>query len=438
MKATCPNCQTSYRVADDKVPEVGAQIVCPKCNNTFVVRRDANASAPTIPPPPASAAVPLPQTQPAAQKPGPAPMGSDLFSNLPAGVEPPPSDVGEQDRQSNALDDLAGRSAGAAPVSSPPSAQAPPAPVEEKPKSSAGSSTPNLDALEGEAVVSVAQVRASDETRSSARGVSAIRAQTARKGKSGKSYRVRTARGLTYDFPSRQAMERWLAEREDLIGCEAVEPDGEWVSAQKMLDKNFDPLKIPRSAEPSPDIDPSKPIDPGGLKPVMALPPGTPVGALDEVREPAFDPYKPPSGPRAGVLTWIAMVVVLAMVLTGGAVTLTRYGLVDFSSYLPMQRFGIVFPLQAADPKTAGSLGAAPQVPDQGDPDVMFRKAVSEGRLSLRSKRFSKATVEFKRALTVHPGSVEALEGLAKAFGGLGDKQRAIEALQKARSIKHP
>jgi predicted Zn finger-like uncharacterized protein len=437
VKATCPNCQTSYLVADDKVPEVGAKIKCPKCSNTFVVHREEQAPDSAIPAQPSSASIPLPQTQPPGQvKPGPAPKG-DPFSDLPTGVEPPP---GTQARQSNALDDLAGQSPGAAPVSSPPAAPASPemAPAETKPVSSDGSSTPNLDALEGAAMVSSSQVRASDETRSSARGVSAIRAQTARKGKSGQSYRVRTARGLTYDFPSRQAMERWLTEREDLTGCEAAEPDGEWVSAQKMLDKDFDPLKIPKSPEPSPDIDPSKPLDPSGLKPMVALPPGTPVGALDEVHEPAFDPYKPPPGPRAGVLIWIGMVVVLAMVLTGGALTLTRYGLVDFSPYLPTQRLGIVFPVQVADPEAGKSLGSAPLVPDQGDPEVLFRKAVSEGRRSLRSKRFSRATLEFKRALTVHPGSIEALEGLAKAFGGLGDKQRALEALKKARSIKHP
>jgi predicted Zn finger-like uncharacterized protein len=39
MKATCPNCSTSYTVADEKIPETGAQIKCPKCNTMIVVQR---------------------------------------------------------------------------------------------------------------------------------------------------------------------------------------------------------------------------------------------------------------------------------------------------------------------------------------------------------------------------------------------------------------
>ncbi len=31
MKATCPSCSTSYKVGDEKIPDMGAQIKCPKC-----------------------------------------------------------------------------------------------------------------------------------------------------------------------------------------------------------------------------------------------------------------------------------------------------------------------------------------------------------------------------------------------------------------------
>jgi tetratricopeptide (TPR) repeat protein len=62
---------------------------------------------------------------------------------------------------------------------------------------------------------------------------------------------------------------------------------------------------------------------------------------------------------------------------------------------------------------------------------------MGDGSQALRSARFSKAAMEYNRALSVHPGSVEALEGLSKAYLGLGDKDRALELKKKAQSIEH-
>ena len=37
MKLSCPNCQTSYLVADDKVPEKGARANCPNCGQVILI-----------------------------------------------------------------------------------------------------------------------------------------------------------------------------------------------------------------------------------------------------------------------------------------------------------------------------------------------------------------------------------------------------------------
>ncbi|NMB76397.1 MAG: hypothetical protein GYA21_14865, partial [Myxococcales bacterium] len=58
MKVTCPQCSTSYRVGDEKVPAGGAQIKCPRCSHLFVVRRPGEPAAPPASPPPAPAAAP--------------------------------------------------------------------------------------------------------------------------------------------------------------------------------------------------------------------------------------------------------------------------------------------------------------------------------------------------------------------------------------------
>ena len=37
MKLTCPNCQTSYQIADDKIPEKGARANCPNCGQAILI-----------------------------------------------------------------------------------------------------------------------------------------------------------------------------------------------------------------------------------------------------------------------------------------------------------------------------------------------------------------------------------------------------------------
>ncbi len=41
MKFECPNCKKSGQVDDSKVPENGIYATCPKCNNKFLVKREA-------------------------------------------------------------------------------------------------------------------------------------------------------------------------------------------------------------------------------------------------------------------------------------------------------------------------------------------------------------------------------------------------------------
>lgn len=410
MKAICPNCQAAYRVADEKVPDTGAQIKCPKCEHTFVVKRPQETSP--VPPAP-STAPPKVRITTGSSSPK---SDEDLFGAL-----PPASDSASTD-----LSHL----------------QSTPA--------EALSNTPNIDALSGEAFISVApksEVESAPRLakKSSSRGVSAIRAQ------SGVSnlldgFRVRTVRGLTYDFPSRQAMLRWLGDREDLEGYQAAEPGGDWVPVEQITGASSgaaapvvsSPM-APRQAQPkvsadklksADNADPSRPLEVERVKPVVPVLPGAPVpdGTASS------DPYSAYAGPKAGPLLWIAVFVTFVLVLAAGSVTVTRYGLLDLSSFLPLEKVGVVFPVTKGVSNNK-SLDDIKVNTNKVDGEAVFSKALTAGRRALASKRFSRAALEFNRARAVHPGSAKALDGLARAFMGLGDVQRAKEVMKKARAI---
>ncbi|HZX66591.1 MAG TPA: zinc-ribbon domain-containing protein, partial [Myxococcales bacterium] len=42
----CPNCQSRFRVADEKVSDRGVRVRCSACKTVFAVRRSADANAP--------------------------------------------------------------------------------------------------------------------------------------------------------------------------------------------------------------------------------------------------------------------------------------------------------------------------------------------------------------------------------------------------------
>jgi predicted Zn finger-like uncharacterized protein len=133
----------------------------------------------------------------------------------------------------------------------------------------------------------------------------------------------------------------------------------------------------------------------------------------------------------AGGVLWAACMLSTLLVLFFLAATLTRYGISDFSDALPLKMFGVDPPpgLHAASKAKETTAG------DLENPEQIFGKAMGEATQYMRSKRFSKAALEYNRALSVHPGSVDALEGLAKAYNALGDADRAQAALTKAKSI---
>jgi len=398
MKATCPNCSSSYRVADEKVPEGGAQIKCPKCNTLFVVRRQ---QAPTQPPQAPQTAQP-PAQEPAAPPPEPL---AEQAAQAPAAPQPEQA----AHAHSTPLDEITGEQAVATP----------------QPEQKISSPTPNLDALDGEGYVSAAgksdvptEGDAAPSAPPRARGVSAIRAQSGAKAGAGllESYRVRTSRGLTYDFSTREAMLRWLGEREELDGCEVAEPGGEWVPADSLMD-----IGTPQAR---------------GTAEMVALVPGSPAG------EQAAPPMAmaPPVATRparlksenAGWLLWALVLILLVGNLAVAAGTLTRYGVIDLSPYLPLDRVGVVFPAEGEGRgDQAGKIETVAE-----DAEKVYRKALARGRRSLRARKFSRAALEFNRAVSVHPGSPEALKGLARAYKGLGDHDRAEAVLKKLRSIE--
>jgi predicted Zn finger-like uncharacterized protein len=329
MKATCPSCSTSYKVADEKVPEAGAQIKCPKCDTLFVVRRPPATSQPAPPPAPAV-----------------------------------------KHEQSTPIHVLTGES----PAPPPPAPEAKPA--------------------------------------AKARGVSAIRAQSGVKAQAPltDAYRVRTQKGLTYDFSTREAMIRWLREREDLTDCEACEPGGDWHPAHEFLDSMPLEGETGKPAAPAPGV----------------MPPPRPAA----VPRPKLVPR--PISPPAGVFMWAALGLTTLLVILVAAATLTRYGVVDFSSVLPLEAVGIQAPAESQGADSSG----APATTDVENPEKVFNRAINQARQSIRAKRFSKAALEYNRALSVRPKSVEALEGLARAYNGLGDRDRADAVLKKVRSLR--
>ncbi len=408
MKAICPNCQAAYRVADEKVPETGAQIKCPKCDHTFIVKRPGAAETASMP-------VPIPESVPAPAE------GKNTTHQGTAGEL-----FGDQ---------AAVQSAASTDLSQLQSAQ----------RSSAASNTPNLDALSGEAFISVApksEVSAAD--RMVAKGVSTIRAQ------SGVSnlldgFRVRTARGLTYDFPSRQAMIRWLKDREDLEGYQAAEPGGDWVGVEQVLDGSFVQASTPgkdgpvvstpmaprrASADKLKTADPSKPIEVERLKPVVPVLPGAPVPGEGGSK----DSYSGFAAPKAGIGLWIGIVLAFMLFLATTFVTLTRYGLVDFSAWPGMEKFAVVLPGLEKSPENE-PLDEIQIDVKKIDRQALFSRSLAAGRRALASKKFSRAALEFNRARAVHPGSAKALDGLARAFMGLGDVQRAKQVMKKVREI---
>lgn len=333
MKAICPSCSTSYKVADEKVPDAGAQIKCPKCETLFVLRR-----------PPGS-------PQPAPTQPAPA----------------------LEHEQSTPMHALTGES-----------------PASQVPKPSASEAKPAVKA----------------------RGVSAIRAQSGVKAQAmaTEAYRVRTLKGLTYDFSTREAMVRWLRERDDLTGCEALEPGGDWHPAHEFIDA------VPLQGEGE---------TPAAPAPSGAIPPRT-------IPAPRPRLVPRPISPPVGVFMWVALGLSTLLVILVAAATLTRYGVVDFSSVLPLEAVGIQAPGKTAGTDSTHVPGSA----DTQNPEVVFSQAIDQARQSIRAKHFSKAALEYNRALSVRPNSVEALEGLARAYNGLGDRDRAEAVLEKAKSLR--
>jgi tetratricopeptide (TPR) repeat protein len=142
----------------------------------------------------------------------------------------------------------------------------------------------------------------------------------------------------------------------------------------------------------------------------------------------------PPVRPRAGALVWAALVLSYLLLLAGVAVTVTRYGVWDLSAYLPLESVGIVPPERLA-PRPAPD-GGLPDRPPAVDPDKAYGQALQAAREALAQKRFSRAALEYNRALATRPGAPEALDGLARAYQGLGDSARAMAVLKKAQEIK--
>lgn len=94
MNATCPQCQTVFRVDPAKVPEAGVRARCSVCAGVFWVRREAEpaaaapaAPAPSGPAPPPPAPTPV-AAPPAPPRPVPAPAPYSAPRAAPPAVAP--------------------------------------------------------------------------------------------------------------------------------------------------------------------------------------------------------------------------------------------------------------------------------------------------------------------------------------------------------------
>jgi len=101
MIVKCENCQTRFKIPDDKVTEKGVKVRCTKCSHTFRVKRGADGSALIVPAAP-SAAPPVagvPENPFAQFAP---PPGGEMFSKntrvapLPTRPEPPKPGVQQE------------------------------------------------------------------------------------------------------------------------------------------------------------------------------------------------------------------------------------------------------------------------------------------------------------------------------------------------------
>ncbi len=64
MRVTCPHCSAAYHVEDARIPEAGSNVRCPKCQNSFPVRRSGGEAASTAVPLPAPARAGTPSAAP--------------------------------------------------------------------------------------------------------------------------------------------------------------------------------------------------------------------------------------------------------------------------------------------------------------------------------------------------------------------------------------
>ena len=88
MNATCPQCQTVFRVDPAKVPETGVRARCSVCAGVFWVHREAETAVAAAPPAP-QAAAPSAPSRSAPQPPAPIPVSAPPAPPRPAPAPAP-------------------------------------------------------------------------------------------------------------------------------------------------------------------------------------------------------------------------------------------------------------------------------------------------------------------------------------------------------------
>ncbi|MFB6262517.1 MAG: zinc-ribbon domain-containing protein [Bradymonadaceae bacterium] len=494
MIVQCPECSSQYRVKDDKVPDSGGKITCPKCSNAFVVYPgddgdastrgssssssagsasggNAGDSAGGIPGSrsPGSGGTSGPSTGSSGGSGGASGTGGNKDENL---DESAPTDVMSADElpafakggdDEGTPDPFGGGDEGAGGADS--------SPVSD-PFGSAGADSGDSNAAGGSAggdgPTLESHVGGGGADASPSSGGTAAGTETETAGGSGASgaaapgdlspdydgpWKVKS-NGLTYEFPDTEALNDWRSDRPNSADYE-VSADG----------SNFHPIsEFPQLSDQGPGGGPAPSPDQGVHE--SSPPTGSDVGApsADESAdgdvesptspEPASEPE--PDGAEATgdrierdsfeLLSekekWnnvLYGVLGLLLVIAGG-IALQIAGVVEFRRFIPG-----VAPPGAGQPSAESSGESESPLPETPGSELpladmseseLANQSIQAAKKAIRNNRFKTAKERLTTAKLYAPKRPEVYELLAKAYDRLGQTEQAKKQRERARTLR--
>jgi predicted Zn finger-like uncharacterized protein len=144
---------------------------------------------------------------------------------------------------------------------------------------------------------------------------------------------------------------------------------------------------------------------------------------------PRRGPTTRPQVDRAGAGWLLAMAVSTVLLLATSSVTVQNLGIADLSDVVPYPALGLDRFLVA---------GGGASVDERGlTPEERYGRQLALGDDARRRGRLIDATIAYQLALESFEGR-EALDGLIRAYEGLGDTARAAETKQRLERLRDP